>query len=161
MANSTDNSGITEQRFNELCFLILVKRQLPLGLSPMKPSDIHDWRTFTTVGRDTESVKMTISAIWLMVIRFSKMPIDFKPKVEIVPELVHQMCRDYLLWQKRKEVLLTGEESKREFIVFKMFLKENGCPFSDEELEAARVKFAQDWFDAQVSDFTTNLTPAR
>lgn len=160
MAN-TASVGISEERFNELCFLILVKRQLSLGLSPLKTSDMFDWRQFVKVGKDQESVKMTISAIWLMVIKFSKMPIDFRPQVEIVPDLVHQMCRDYLLAQKRKEVLLTGEESRREFIVLKMFLSENGCPFSDGELEAARVKFAQDWFDGQAADFTTNLTSAR
>lgn len=161
MANSTKSIAITEERFNELCFLILVRRQVSVGLAPIKLSDIHDWRTFVTVGRDTESVKMVGYAIWLMAIRFSKMPIVFNPPMEIIPSLVHQMCRDYLLWQKRKEVLLTGEESLREFIVLKMFLKEHNCPFSDEELEAARVKFAQDWFDAQVRDFTINLTPAR
>lgn len=154
--------GITDERFNELCFLILVKRQLPLGLSPMKPTDINDWRQFTKKFRvDPESVKMVGIAVWLMAIRFSKMPIQFQPQVEIDPVTVHKMCREYLLDQKRKEVLFTGEESKRDFIVLKMFLRENDCSFSDDELEAARIKFAQDWFDAQLSEFNTNLTLAR
>ncbi|HPL92845.1 MAG TPA: hypothetical protein PLB38_01010 [bacterium] len=160
MAN-TASVVISEERFNELCFLMLVRRQMSLGLSPMKPSDIHDWRTFVTVGRDTESVKMVGNAIWLTAIRFSKMPINFRPQMEIVSDLVYQMCRDYLLWQKRKEPLSIGEESKQEFIVLKMFLSENGISFSNGEMEAARVKFAQDWFDSQLSEFNTNLTPAR
>ncbi|HOX97045.1 MAG TPA: hypothetical protein PL066_01655 [bacterium] len=160
MANTT-SVGISEERFNELCFLMLVQKRLQDGLAPLKAPEMFDWRQFVKVGKDQESVKMTISAIWLKVICFSKMPINFQLQVEIVSDLVHQMCRDYLLVQKRKEVLPIGEDSKRDFIVLKMFLKENNCPFSDEELEAARVKFAQDWFDAQATDFTTNLTPAR
>jgi hypothetical protein len=164
MANFKETKGITDERFNELCFFLLVRRQIADGLVSMVPiehRDMHDWRTMIAKnGADPAVVKMVISAIWQTVVRFSKLDLQFSP-IDIDSEMVHRMCRQYLLQQKNKQPLLFGETATHEWWSIKEFLRQHECAFSETELAAARVKFAQHWLDAQVTYFTTNLTPAR
>lgn len=153
--------GITDERFNELCFLLLVRRQIGEGLVPLNDRDMYDWRAgVKDSGYELETVKMAIAAIWKTVVRFSKLDLQFSPG-EIIPDMVHSICSVYLLNQKQKQPLLFGEAATHEWWSIKEFLRQHECPFTDTELAEARVRFSQNWLDAQVNFFKTNLTPAR
>lgn len=153
--------GITDERFNELCFLLLVRRQIGEGLVPLNDRDMYDWRAGVKgSGYELETVKMAIAAIWKTVVRFSKLDLQFSPG-EIITDMVYSICSVYLLNQKQKQPLLFGEAATHEWWAIKEFLRQHECPFTDAELAEARVRFSQNWLDAQVQYFMTNLTSAR
>jgi len=137
--------GISDERLGQLCFLLLVRRQIREEVIPISARDIYDWRSFGGLSCDRDA-KMVLLAILREVAKITKQPVEF-PAIDLFPpKFIFSATLEYYTKQVPRKGLLVGERANDEWFAIKDFCVQSGYQFSDIEFMAARNYFTDVWW---------------